>query len=65
MKRRLLCIAAAAAALVPITAIAAAPPAQGLVNVCVTITPKFIGVEINGIPIGAPIDGQPRTCSGI
>lgn len=50
-----------AAAVIPVQQAQAAE----LVQVCVTITEKFIGITINGFPIGAPIEGTPRTCIGI
>lgn len=67
MKRRLICFAAAVAALVPIVGLAQATPAQSyeVVSVCITITEKFVGFEVNGIPFGAPIGPYPRTCIGI
>jgi hypothetical protein len=67
MKQRLLCLAVLVAALVPVVGVAAATPANAyeVVSVCVTVTPKFIGAEVNGHPIGAGTAGQPRTCVGV
>lgn len=42
---------------------ASKPRAAGLVSVCVTITPKSIGLSVNGIQIiGQSSPGVPRSC---
>lgn len=67
MKRRRLAFVAAAAAVGAVAGLIPMTQAQSyeVVQVCATITPKFIGVSINGHPIGAPIAGAPRTCFGV
>ena len=67
MKRRLLYVAAFVAALVPVGAVIAAPPASSaeILQVCITVTPKFVGLNINGIPVGITVPMIDRTCAGI
>jgi hypothetical protein len=67
MKRRLLLVAAFVVALVPFAAVFSAPPANSyeVLSVCVTVTEKFIGIEINSEPIGIEIGPYPRTCIGV
>jgi len=67
MKRRILGMCAATAALGSVAAVIPTSQAQAaeLVQVCVTITDKFVGITVNGFPIGAPIEGTPRTCIGV
>jgi hypothetical protein len=36
-----------------------------IVNVCLTITPKSLGVTINGVPLGGGTSGLPTTCIGV
>jgi hypothetical protein len=69
MKRRIVGLVAAAAAvgavvgLVPLSSAHAAV----LVKACVTVTPKHIGLTVNGIPVGVPGPGVglPTTCVGV
>ncbi len=67
MKRRSLAIVAAAAAIGAVGGLIPMTQAHSyeVVQVCVTVTPKFIGVTVNGNPIGGPIAGMPRTCVGV
>jgi hypothetical protein len=67
MKRRRMAFVAAAAAVGAVAGLIPLTQAKSyeLVEVCTTITPKFIGVSINGNPVGAPFPGAPRSCFGV
>lgn len=41
---------------------ASKPRADGLVSVCVTITPKSVSVSVDGFQIGQSSPGVPRSC---
>ena len=65
--KRLLALAAAAIAIGPLVALVPATPVQSaeIIQVCVTITEKFVGFNINGTPVGIRIPAIERTCTGI
>ena len=67
MKRKILSMVAVVAAVVPVAAVVAAPPAQSaeVVGVCITIIEKSVGFKINGVPIVVRIPAVDRTCAGI
>ena len=67
MKRKILSIVAVAAAVVPVAAVATAPPASSaeIIEVCITITEKFVGFSINGTPVGIRVPTLERTCTGV
>ena len=65
--KRLFAVVAAAVAIGPLVALAPAQPAHSeeIIRVCITITEKFVGFNINGTPVGVRIPTIERTCAGV
>ncbi len=66
MKRRLLGVIAAAAAIGSVVGLSPPSRAQAaeVVLVCVTVSERNVSINVNGNQLGGPVAGTPRTCVG-